>query len=920
MTELEHALSEIKWDVIGICETRRQGYIIEDRGYYRLYLNGDIKGRNGVGFLVKKQSNITVIDFIGITGRAALLIINIYGSKFTLVQTYAPTTSSDEKEMEEFYESLQKVMDHSSSRLIFMGDMNAKIGVPKEYESRVMGEYGYGNRNKRGDKFIDFCFHHNLKIANTMFKKSPKLRWTWMSPDGNTKNEIDYIATNTPRIIENCSVISSLKHPSDHRLVRITLNTENKNQSRAYHSSKPGKHIDIEKYNTELCKGNYVDGKNKSVQEYYDNVEKNILQSCSSSKILHKEIRKQNIITNEIIALKEEKHKLKNQNHKTKQEKNQLSKLYKIIHRKIKYNTKKYRLSIIENYLEKSGAVKKAYKHLKNSKQLMSQLQDDAGITITNRNDLMHIATDFYKKLYSKINCQTQNQLVNYINDELVPNFQENEIYHSLKKLKADKSPGPDGITNEMLSTGKEILVKPLTDLFNLVLSKKEIPKQWTNSHIVLLYKKGDAKMISNYRPISLMSSLYKVFSTTLLRRLTKIIDENQPVEQAGFVKNFSTVDHIHTLKIIIEKYCEYDKPLYLCFIDYSKAFDTISHSSIWHALSVQGVNKEYIDLVQEIYKNSTSQITLEKPGPSFKIERGVKQGDPLSPKLFIAVLEEIFRKLDWDNKGLNLHGKYLSHLRFADDIVLLSEDPKEMQTCIEELGKESRKVGLEVNWDKTKLMTNRKKAPMTILSSNLEYVENYIYLGHLITFKKCTETEIERRTKSTWNKYWAMKEIFKNKLPIKLKTKAMEMCLLPCLTYACQTWALTKKSLDRIRVCQRGIERSYTGHKLKDKIKNSVIREKTKAQDATRKILHLKWKWAGHVQRMAEDRWSKTVTNWHPLDKKRRPGRPRKRWSDDIVKIAGSTWSREARDRTRWRQMEEAFTALGGPYLHIES
>lgn len=96
-----------------------------------------------------------------------------------------------------------------------------------------MGRYGYGKRNKRGETFIQFCLKHKLKIINTMFKKPHKLRWTWKSPDGCTKNEIDFIATNKPQLVENISVINRLKHPSDHRLVRATFNVKvPKNQER----------------------------------------------------------------------------------------------------------------------------------------------------------------------------------------------------------------------------------------------------------------------------------------------------------------------------------------------------------------------------------------------------------------------------------------------------------------------------------------------------------------------------------------------------------------------------------------------------------------------------------------------------------------------------------------------------------------
>ena len=97
--------------------------------------------------------------------------------------------------------------------------------------------------------------------------------------------------------------------------------------------------------------------------------------------------------------------------------------------------------------------------------------------------------------------------------------------------------------------------------------------------------------------------------------------------------------------------------------------------------------------------------------------------------------------------------------------------------------------------------------------------------------------------------------------------------------------------------------------------MKNTKIRDVTKAKDVITQILSQKWKWAGHIQRNTDERWSQAVTNWTIIDHKRRRGRPLKRWSDDITKNAGTLWSRKARDREKWRLLEEAFTAEGGPY-----
>ncbi|XP_052745839.1 uncharacterized protein LOC128199637 [Bicyclus anynana] len=190
-------------------------------------------------------------------------------------------------------------------------------------------------------------------------------------------------------------------------------------------------------------------------------------------------------------------------------------------------------------------------------------------------------------------------------------------------------------------------------------------------------------------------------------------IDNLQPVEQAGFRSGFSTIDHIQTIEQIMEKYREFNRSLYVAFIDYSKAFDSINHSAIWKALYSLKIDQKYINIIKNIYENSTSKVKLETSGEPFNIERGVRQGDPLSPKLFIAVLQDIFSKMNWAQKGILINGNYLNHLRFADDIVIMAESPKDLEEMITTLDQESKKVGLDMNTDKTKIMTNTYKRPI---------------------------------------------------------------------------------------------------------------------------------------------------------------------------------------------------------------
>lgn len=366
-----------------------------------------------------------------------------------------------------------------------------------------------------------------------------------------------------------------------------------------------------------------------------------------------------------------------------------------------------------------------------------------------------------------------------------------------------------------------------------------------------------------------------------------------------------------------MEKYHEYQKPLYICFIDYSKAFDSLKHKFIWQSLKEQGVANVYIGLIESIYKGSNSRIKLETKGHSFPINKGVRQGDPLSPKLFNAVLEHVFRGLDWDNYGLNINGKQLNHLRFADDIIILEEDPKKLEHMIKDLDEKSRVVGLEMNTNKTKLMTNS----IEVNGIKFEYVTEYVYLGQIISPEDYMTKEISKRIASGWKKYWALKEIVKNKdLSMHIKRKTFNTCILPCLTYGCETWALTDSLRQKLASTQRAMERSILGIRLSDKISNMEIRSRTKLTDIIARIEHLKWSWTGHMLRLRckLNKWSKQVTLWYPRSNARQRGRPRVRWRDDIRLTLGPYWTRVADDRAHWRELEEAYAKRHTELLDI--
>lgn len=188
--------------------------------------------------------------------------------------------------------------------------------------------------------------------------------------------------------------------------------------------------------------------------------------------------------------------------------------------------------------------------------------------------------------------------------------------------------------------------------------------------------------------------------------------------------------------------------------------------------------------------------------------------------------------------------------------------------------------------------------------------MEEYIYLGKQISFKRSRHRdELIRRVNMAWNKFWSLKEVLKSNVPVRLKKKVLDSCILPSLSYASQSWIFNRQTSSKIQTTQRAMERSTLNIKLKHKRTNVYVRNKTKAIDALQHCKKLKWKWAGHVARMDSDRWTKRITTWKgPLGKRKR-GRPTERWLDEILRTAGNDWMLKATDRDKWRKMEEAFT-----------
>ena len=128
-----------------------------------------------------------------------------------------------------------------------------------------------------------------------------------------------------------------------------------------------------------------------------------------------------------------------------------------------------------------------------------------------------------------------------------------------------------------------------------------------------------------------------------------------------------TTTHTVHAIKQLKWKCREYNIQLCVAFVDYEKVFDSVKTQAILTSLQEKG-----IEILKEIYTNSSVTVHLHKESETIRIKRGVRQGDTISPKLFTATPKSVFRRLNWENKGVKVDGEFLTNLRFADDIIIL--------------------------------------------------------------------------------------------------------------------------------------------------------------------------------------------------------------------------------------------------------
>lgn len=365
---------------------------------------------------------------------------------------------------------------------------------------------------------------------------------------------------------------------------------------------------------------------------------------------------------------------------------------------------------------------------------------------------------------------------------------------------KNNKTPGIDNISSEILKASYDFISPFLLNLYNRIYSTGDYPRSWGEGIISPIFKKGDVNEAQNYRGITLINVIAKIYSQLLLNRLTKWSVKHEKVSknQFGFQKGKSVIDCIFILHSIITKVLNSGEKLYCIFIDYEKCFDKIDRIYLWQKLSAENVSCKLVTAIKSMYTTVRLCIKYKSSYSQFFTSHiGLKQGDPSSPLLFMLFVNDIIDSINSDLDGIfTINETKLFLILFADDQVLFAKSPQTLQSLLTDVERYCETWRLKINTSKTKAMIfekgRRTQYDFFINNTVIELVDSFKYLG--ITLFKNGSWYRSQKTISQHASFalYNLFTVFRNvELPVTQKFKLFDCLVGSVLNFGAEIWGM---------------------------------------------------------------------------------------------------------------------------------
>ncbi len=386
------------------------------------------------------------------------------------------------------------------------------------------------------------------------------------------------------------------------------------------------------------------------------------------------------------------------------------------------------------------------------------------------------------------------------------------EVVHAINMLKSGKSPGIDGVPIDIFKSLQNDLSPNLVILFNYILEKGVYPNSWSIGVISPVPKVPTPGAPDQFRRISVLPAICKIFENVINNRLEYVdeVFDRDDKFNGGFKKGSRTSDNLFILNGIIEKSRAMKSPLYICFVDFKRAFDCINRLLLFAKLHRDGLSSSIIDIMFDMYIKTTSRIKWKGfLSEIFKDTVGVNQGGITSPYFFKKFLKDLSDELE-DDCGVIMWDRVIKHLLWADDLFLVSNSPEGLQRQMNNLHNYCKKWHMVVNTMKTKVMVvgKVKRDQSTFFFNNqmIEICDQYNYVGTTLSDKKDVFSNVQSSIlQKCYRSSYKIRQYCENlgQLPPTLAVHFFKTLLVPLMDFGSEVW-YSDKIADQFEIFQR--------------------------------------------------------------------------------------------------------------------
>jgi exonuclease III len=719
-------LKREKFDVISLQETYVTKDVVET---WKKEWGGDLVYTEGTchslgQLLLIKKGLVEEINTLHHSKRILAVSLTIADIQFCIVNVYAPNIA---REKQLFYEEFVNVIESLEfENKIICGDFNC---VADNVSDIISGEKHVEASVEQFNDALNAC---DLIDTWRIFHPDSK-EFTWSKRNPFVARRIDYIFASTnmfSRVIDSYIVSVSM---SDHRGCVIKAFLKETVRGPGYW-----------KFNNSLLQDKlFVTEMNKLINANAANIDEDPILQWELLKVKIKEFStafsrlKATERKNKLLQLTNDLNDLdiKLSNNpmcaETLRRKEHVKLQIEVIEQ---YNARSAQTRARARWIELGEKNTSFFLNLEKSQansKILSSVKNESGDLITKQEDIMKYQKDFYANLYKKrVNSNNMQEKINHFLDNAhVPQLSNDqrkscegvllatEVLNALKEMKNGSAPGIDGITIEFIKMFWNNLSNLLTASFNYSFVNGKLSSTQCKAIIVLIHKGKNLERndLSNWRPISLTNSDYKLLAKCLAIRLSTVIHDIVSSDQVGYIKGRRVSTLLRLVDDVTDQLNVLDKPGLLVTIDYTKAFDSISKDFMIEAFKKFGFGSDFLRWVKILMTSAKSCINYcGWLSEFFEVNSGIRQGCPFSPLAFVVAVEILAIKIRsshnikgltyWCSNKNNLE-EILKIALYADDITLFLTDAQDMLFALKIIDDFSGFSGLKINRQKSEAM-----------------------------------------------------------------------------------------------------------------------------------------------------------------------------------------------------------------------